>query len=515
MACSAVAAHRMLQALLVVIAALPVAEPTPRVWNGTYTIVNKASGRRICSSELGFSATSGGVVNPTHRWRLVPQGDDTVAIVNADNDMRIFAQNGQDHEGFLTINNGPIYQDQRWRMVLQNDASYMLENLRSGRRMLARTHEDGASGFFAVSGDGPVVDEQRWWLVNPDKDEAGPLFQDIEAERASNRRLASSVLSLQAEVSDRSGLAQELAAKSGLASRLDVQLQEALDSKVWLEHELNSTLVHNAEAGQELLALRETLPLSSLVAASIVGGIMSVCYILTVCTCWCRLHHAHQAAAFSRSAQAGTGECQLVSKTVGKLDELDVDFAYCVLREDLDGEPARIIKIVCPGVEHEDVEVELVWNGCEVTIRRRASLGLPKATWSKHFQFDPSEGLFEFKEDQMQLDNGILQLVLRGYSFRGRAVRFPQHYSLASSDSDLCWEFSEEGDASIASGPCAEIVSAPKVEPLEQAVMKDLSNSSKGSLSTASSPRRRHGLSPKTIGLDWSPGSGETRRFGA
>ena len=59
----------------------------------------------------------------------------------------------------------------------------------------------------------------------------------------------------------------------------------------------------------------------------------------------------------------------------------------------------RLIKIQCPGVKHADVEIELVFNGCEVIIRRQASRGVIGSTWTRRFQFKPSDGLFEFRED--------------------------------------------------------------------------------------------------------------------
>merc|ERR1712124_215850 len=81
-----------------------------------------------------------------------------------------------------------------------------------------------------------------------------------------------------------------------------------------------------------------------------------------------------------------------------------------------------------------------------VTIHRKASTGVDAMVWKRRIQFDPKDGLFEFKEDQMQLENGFLQLVFRAYSFQSRAVRFPQHYSLASTDVDACWEYSAESE---------------------------------------------------------------------
>merc|ERR1712232_955454 len=99
------------------------------------------------------------------------------------------------------------------------------------------------------------------------------------------------------------------------------------------------------------------------------------------------------------------------------------------------GETERLIRIQCPGVMHTDIAVNLIFNGCEVTIQRPASCGMESTTWTKRFRFRPSDGLFEFKEDQMQLERGILLLVFRAYAFRNRLIRFPCHFDLAASDS--------------------------------------------------------------------------------
>lgn len=126
--------------------------------------------------------------------------------------------------------------------------------------------------------------------------------------------------------------------------------------------------------------------------------------------------------------------------------ELGFDFAFQVFNMDLDQSTMRLIKIQCPGVTHKDVEVSLVFNGCEVAISRRASQGVEAKTFRKQFTWKPSEGLFEFKEDQMQLESGFLHLVFKAYNFQSRVIRFPMHFNLDDTDNDRCWEFSAEGE---------------------------------------------------------------------
>ena len=53
----------------------------------------------------------------------------------------------------------------------------------------------------------------------------------------------------------------------------------------------------------------------------------------------------------------------------------------------------------------------------------------------------PSDGLFEFQEDRMQLENGYLTIVFRAYPFLKRTVCFPDHYSMDTTDSDRDYVF--------------------------------------------------------------------------
>lgn len=129
--------------------------------------------------------------------------------------------------------------------------------------------------------------------------------------------------------------------------------------------------------------------------------------------------------------------------------ELGYDFAWKIFNVEQDQATMRFVKIQCPGVCHEDIEVQLIYNGCEVTIRRKASRGVEATTWRKQFSWQPSEGLFEFKEDQMQVEQGFLHLVFKAFNFQSRVIRFPQHFSIDSSDNDMLWEYSAEEAAQL------------------------------------------------------------------
>jgi len=132
--------------------------------------------------------------------------------------------------------------------------------------------------------------------------------------------------------------------------------------------------------------------------------------------------------------------------------DLGHDFAFQVFDTDfVDSQTMRLVKVQCPGVAHEDVEVQLIFNGCEVTIARKASSGVEAITWRRRFYFKPSDGLFEFKEDQMQLERGFLHLVFTAYNFQSRVIRFPDHFTMNAVDNDGCWEIDSEGES-----PCDE-----------------------------------------------------------
>eukprot|EP00446_Apocalathium_sp_SHHI-4_P015067 CAMPEP_0177206358 /NCGR_PEP_ID=MMETSP0367-20130122/29349_1 /TAXON_ID=447022 ORGANISM="Scrippsiella hangoei-like, Strain SHHI-4" /NCGR_SAMPLE_ID=MMETSP0367 /ASSEMBLY_ACC=CAM_ASM_000362 /LENGTH=519 /DNA_ID=CAMNT_0018655137 /DNA_START=134 /DNA_END=1693 /DNA_ORIENTATION=- len=131
-------------------------------------------------------------------------------------------------------------------------------------------------------------------------------------------------------------------------------------------------------------------------------------------------------------------------KVDGQVADLNTDFPFHISEEHVDGEIVRFVKVQCPGVEHVDVSIDVIFNGCVLHIARRASRGVKATTWSKLLQFRPSEGLFEFKEDQVSLEHGILQLVFRSYVHQSRVFRFPQHFDLSDGDREMQWMMSSD-----------------------------------------------------------------------
>mmetsp|Transcript_46104 Transcript_46104/g.103672 ORF Transcript_46104/g.103672 Transcript_46104/m.103672 type:complete len:277 (-) Transcript_46104:97-927(-) len=111
----------------------------------------------------------------------------------------------------------------------------------------------------------------------------------------------------------------------------------------------------------------------------------------------------------------------------GPVGRLGHDFDLCVHDELEEGEIRRVVKIQCTGVIPENVTAELTPNGCIVRITRSSSPGLDPANWAKRIQFPLADYVFEFKEDEMQLDGGILQLVFQACRPRTRVARPQQH----------------------------------------------------------------------------------------
>lgn len=115
-------------------------------------------------------------------------------------------------------------------------------------------------------------------------------------------------------------------------------------------------------------------------------------------------------------------------------DSLDTDFSFCIFDSQVGQERARYIKIKCPGVQPSDVVVDVVGNGCVVTIERKPSQGVDAAEWVRRFIFPVSDGLFNLRDDQVTLDGGFLTLAFR--AFRSRVFRFPQRFDMSAGDDE-------------------------------------------------------------------------------
>lgn len=391
----------------------------PKIFDGRYTIRNVVTGRSIVSGTSGFQADS--VEDPLteeHMWKLLPQENGSHIIVNSANGGRILAQAASEwNRGFFAVAQGPIYQDQKWQLVPQDDGSFAIRNIKSGRRMSILSEADRPQGFGAVSPDMPFNRSQAWWLINQDWDEGARLRLELEAGRL-----------------DRETLARELDASRVTIKTLTLDLQRQLAPSA---NPVAPELLHL------YLLSRHRLMLVLGILIALLGIVTrSICY-RTVRTSECEQSRAkieQLEAKLALQSSSRDPDAQEISAEPG----FGFDFGFRILDAKVANGTSRLVKIQCPGVEHRDVEIELLFNGCQVTIHRRASCGLEATTWKKRFEFPPREGLFEFKEDQMRLEHGFLHLVFRAYAFQSRVVRFPSHFALEATDSDLWWDYPDD-----------------------------------------------------------------------
>lgn len=529
-----------------------------RPFDGTYTVVNKANGRRMFASlESGlFIVDDGGPIYNDQMWLFAPQENQSVAIVNAANGLRVFAQSGADGaNGFSAIGDGPIFQDQRWLLSPQSDGSYSIVNVKSGRRILAEVNQNSAKRFVAVSSSESVRAEETWWLINQERDETAQYLAEVELERSRLAALAEETVAaqnastrlvedLQMQLQSLRSLKEEATASStqlkevqSMKSKLLADIQKQTDEMERLRSELSVAktseqrlLSHARSLGQEreqqqsdlsnarreqkrllkelevghsennlldrkvqdiskererlidvVAAMDDQLrnATARLDASSV--ELTAQPEIFSALPTWFRVAFTRDMsmrialtilaiAAVAAIAACGKSHCGLRSEVKGKQKRIDkleqdlhaeigdmvrvgdfdgdlgTDFGFRVFNTEINQEAVRLIKMQCPGVKHADVEVELVFNGCEVTIRRPASRGVARTVWKKRFQFKPSDGLFEFREEQMMLEDGFLQLVFRSCAFHNRLVLFPRHFSLTDTDGDACWEYSADGE---------------------------------------------------------------------
>lgn len=401
-------------------------------FSGTYTIVNKGSGRRIVSDANGFYTVAGEPIFKAQMWQILAQENGSVALANAESGVRIYAQLGKDWQnGFFVINpDGPVYQDQRWHLVLQADGSHALVNVKSGRRVV-----DGPGGLVAVamSTGEPTQEDSKWWLINQERDEMGPLLLELQSERQGRILLEEVAATCQQEASEQRVKLQEAssqanatafvlqALRADLLAQIEVSRKEASGASLELQRERAAQSILEAELATAkakwwLLQLPSVVDLPQLMKLRTLA--LLIVSLLTCAWVWRSFHHH-----FKTSEGLGN------------------DFGHHIAQTEVDGEAARLIRVQCPGVRHHDIKVSLIPNGCDVRISRRASPGLEASTWHQRFRFDLAEGLFEFKEELMQLEHGFLQLVFKENHYQDRTIRFAQHFSLDAFDDNLSWEY--------------------------------------------------------------------------
>jgi len=139
-------------------------------------------------------------------------------------------------------------------------------------------------------------------------------------------------------------------------------------------------------------------------------------------------------ARLEQELQMRQGHVMQLEQEMMKAEDMagvtDTVFPFTVQDEDSAQDRVRLVKIHCPSASQGDIQVEIIRNGCVVTIQR--SDISPEESWSKRFQFRDSEGTYEFKEDQAMLENGYLQLAFRVYAPQRRSFRLPAPVALPS-----------------------------------------------------------------------------------
>mmetsp|Transcript_50097 Transcript_50097/g.79313 ORF Transcript_50097/g.79313 Transcript_50097/m.79313 type:complete len:587 (-) Transcript_50097:112-1872(-) len=507
----------------------------PPSFDGTYTIVNKKNGRRMFASANSglFVVDDGGPIYTDQMWIFSPQDNGSFAIINAGNGLRVLAQSLADHEhGFFAIDNGPMYQDQKWHLIAQEDGSYTMVNVKSHRKIFANVSDSGKVIFAASQGNGSMLPEESWWLINQERDATSTFVaqllnaenklleiskevadvrfenqqlvqrlqstlqqqQNVGAENeAAKLEVADALLNVEKERSANEQMAVELELHRSKHAHCEIKLLQQKQEKEALLTEsmkaaekakshqkellksalskykhatdilqdnitnLNADLAAAQELNEKLELTVDVLKgrlaqgmLYAWLFSNEICGTLFAIGIVAVLSCFGRCYW-HVAANMRHKTQRICDlEDELRTELGGMLSVGDGDggltqeFGFSISDSEMNQETVRIINIQCPGVKHADVDVELVFNGCTVTICRQASRRLPSSMWTRTFQFKPSDGLFEFREEQMLLEDGILQLVFRANAFQSRRVLFARHFNLTETDADACWDFSAE-----------------------------------------------------------------------
>ncbi|CAE7483845.1 unnamed protein product [Symbiodinium natans] len=383
---------------------------------GKYVIKNAANGRRLGNSGLGFFATAYGPITEEHMWRIHAEGNNSFSLSNVASGSRILAQTGFDGaQGFFTVADGPVYQDQKWHLMMQSDGAFVIANAKSGRKIWAA--DEGRSGSFGASA--LASEGQSWWLIRQDIDESRWLRAELAAERQSTAMLV-------AKVEERDAKLENFQQRTEAGC--------PLGAAPWRPPDLGHLGAWDWSSADRTLSLY-------LLTGLLLLGLLNI----------------HLNLQLQKERGAGRREevaSDAVSPTPAFCDAgpgLGHDFGYHILDTDVNGTAFRFIKIQCPGVEHEDVSVDLLFNGCQVRLSRRAACGVAAAAWAKRFEFPHEEGIFEFREDQMCLEHGFLHLAFRTHPFQSRRVRFPRHFTLTATDTDDWWDYPGKRQAP----PCA------------------------------------------------------------
>lgn len=290
--------------------------------------------------------------------------------------------------------------------------------------------------------DGPSVDGARCGRGAFEREKT-QLLEKLDIEQTAKLSLKAQLRTCLASEEELSkSIEEELSSKKNLA----VRLREEEASKRRCKRDEQHCV-------QEMTKLQEACKgCKDRVCTYAVLFLHSICVILLY-TC---SRYSHKLEALRAEMETVTQESVLLKKeleselggalTVNDYSEnLGKEFSFNISDEIRDQGKIRTIKIQCPGVCQKDVFMLIFSNGCEVTIERQVSCGVDAVTWKKRFQFKPSEGVFEFKEDQAVLEHGYLTLVFDVRVFQKRVFRLPDsRYPLSDTKGENSDEQSQQ-----------------------------------------------------------------------
>jgi len=147
---------------------------TPELFPNPAVLRNARSDRRIYAqenrnAEVGVGASSDGPINADQWWVIEDAGDGTYTITNSGSGRRLFAQpisGGNNAEGGVGAWTGHDDPDQYWNIeAAAADGTYTITNAHSGRRLFARNDGTWEGGFGATTGDRVWADQT--WYIDP------------------------------------------------------------------------------------------------------------------------------------------------------------------------------------------------------------------------------------------------------------------------------------------------------------------------------------------------------------
>eukprot|EP00913_Durusdinium_trenchii_P022897 g21499.t1 len=297
-------------------------------------------------------------------------------IVNVATERKLVA----DAQGFYTAAFDSIPKTQIWSITAGENATHTIQNAASGVRIYAQVGQERQRGFFVINSDTPVFRDQRWEL-QWQKAGGGYIIKNLKSQRA---------------ISDGpDGLMATVDLQPGSFWWIISQQRDEIGMELAKLEQSDDYQPGRAEEASKRFGIADGL---EVVETDHKLAFLAVIFILMV-------------FRFFR----------------GRGPDPD-DFSYHIYKTEADGAPVeQVVRVQCPGVRHEDIEVKLIPNGCDVILHRRALPGLKEICWKHRFHFSLADGFFEFVEERMQLEHGFLILVLRAVN-QDRTIRFAQHF---------------------------------------------------------------------------------------